>query len=121
MLKEARVYCPWCIKYLTTYLHRIEFTFLNATSIPLNYTSYFLPTGNYLTIADTSWHVNGTLARMNALQSQLMRAITKMQSAEPGCKRNFIIMMLYLHTFKGIFYLCIWPIKLVLKFFPREV
>uniref|UniRef100_A0A663LXP2 Laminin subunit alpha 4 n=1 Tax=Athene cunicularia TaxID=194338 RepID=A0A663LXP2_ATHCN len=39
---------------------------------------------NDLTIADTSQHVNGTLARMNALRSQLMRAITKMQSAEPG-------------------------------------
>ncbi|KAK2534799.1 Lama4 [Columba guinea] len=38
---------------------------------------------NDLTIADTSRHVNGTLARMNALRSQLMRAITKMQSAEP--------------------------------------
>ncbi|NWU63800.1 LAMA4 protein, partial [Pterocles burchelli] len=37
---------------------------------------------NDLTIADTSRHVNGTLARMNALRSQLMRAITKMQSAE---------------------------------------
>ncbi|NXS28960.1 LAMA4 protein, partial [Pomatostomus ruficeps] len=34
------------------------------------------------TIADTSWQVNGTFARMNALQSQLMRAIAKMQSAE---------------------------------------
>ncbi|XP_074675396.1 laminin subunit alpha-4 isoform X1 [Strix aluco] len=39
---------------------------------------------NDLTIADTSQHVNGTLTRMNALRSQLMRAITKMQSAEPG-------------------------------------
>uniref|UniRef100_A0A8B9RYI1 Laminin subunit alpha-4 n=1 Tax=Accipiter nisus TaxID=211598 RepID=A0A8B9RYI1_9AVES len=39
---------------------------------------------NDLTIADTSRHVNGTLARMSVLQSQLMRAITKMQSAEPG-------------------------------------
>ncbi|XP_075001795.1 laminin subunit alpha-4 isoform X2 [Calonectris borealis] len=38
---------------------------------------------NDLTIADTSQQVNGTLARMNALRSQLMRAITKMQSAEP--------------------------------------
>ncbi|NXV80659.1 LAMA4 protein, partial [Atlantisia rogersi] len=38
---------------------------------------------NDLTIADTGRHVNGTLARMNALRSQLMRAITKMQSAEP--------------------------------------
>uniref|UniRef100_A0A8C0FBM9 Laminin subunit alpha-4 n=1 Tax=Bubo bubo TaxID=30461 RepID=A0A8C0FBM9_BUBBB len=38
---------------------------------------------NDLTIADTSQHVNGTLARMNTLRSQLMRAITKMQSAEP--------------------------------------
>ncbi|NXU19740.1 LAMA4 protein, partial [Pardalotus punctatus] len=34
------------------------------------------------TIADTSWQVNGTFARMNALRSQLMRAIAKMQSAE---------------------------------------
>uniref|UniRef100_A0A8C0B563 Laminin subunit alpha-4 n=1 Tax=Buteo japonicus TaxID=224669 RepID=A0A8C0B563_9AVES len=39
---------------------------------------------NDLTIADTSRHVNGTLARMSVLRSQLMRAITKMQSAEPG-------------------------------------
>ncbi|NWW95019.1 LAMA4 protein, partial [Rhynochetos jubatus] len=38
---------------------------------------------NDLSIADTSHHVNGTLDRMNALRSQLMRAITKMQSAEP--------------------------------------
>ncbi|NXL49749.1 LAMA4 protein, partial [Podilymbus podiceps] len=38
---------------------------------------------NDLTIADTSRHVNGTLARMNALRSQLMKAITKMQSTEP--------------------------------------
>uniref|UniRef100_A0A672UXW2 Laminin subunit alpha-4 n=1 Tax=Strigops habroptila TaxID=2489341 RepID=A0A672UXW2_STRHB len=38
---------------------------------------------NDLTIADTSRHVNGTFARMNALRSHLMRAITKMQSAEP--------------------------------------
>ncbi|NXF38323.1 LAMA4 protein, partial [Nyctibius bracteatus] len=37
---------------------------------------------NDLTIADASRHVNGTLARMNALRSQLMRAITKMQSPE---------------------------------------
>ncbi|NXW62576.1 LAMA4 protein, partial [Eurystomus gularis] len=35
-----------------------------------------------LTIADTGRHVNGTLARMNALRIQLMRAIAKMQSAE---------------------------------------
>ncbi|NXM80337.1 LAMA4 protein, partial [Oenanthe oenanthe] len=34
------------------------------------------------TIADTSWQVNGTFARMSALRSQLMRAIAKMQSAE---------------------------------------
>ncbi|NWS58446.1 LAMA4 protein, partial [Chunga burmeisteri] len=39
---------------------------------------------NDLIMADTSRHVNGTLARMNALRSQLMRAITKMQSAQPG-------------------------------------
>ncbi|NWI50065.1 LAMA4 protein, partial [Calyptomena viridis] len=38
---------------------------------------------NDYTIADTSWQVNGTFARMKALRSQLMRAITKMQSAEP--------------------------------------
>ncbi|KFQ55287.1 Laminin subunit alpha-4, partial [Nestor notabilis] len=38
---------------------------------------------NDLTIADTSQHVNGTFARMNALRSHLMRAITKIQSAEP--------------------------------------
>ncbi|KFV90165.1 Laminin subunit alpha-4, partial [Eurypyga helias] len=38
---------------------------------------------NDLNIADTSQHVNGTLARLNALRSQLMKAITKMQSAEP--------------------------------------
>ncbi|NWZ24573.1 LAMA4 protein, partial [Asarcornis scutulata] len=38
---------------------------------------------NDLTVADTSRHVNGTLARMNALRGQLMRAITKIQSAEP--------------------------------------
>lgn len=37
---------------------------------------------NDLTIADTSRHVNGTAARMHAVQSKLMRAITKMQSAE---------------------------------------
>lgn len=43
---------------------------------------------NDLTVADTSRHVNGTLARMNALRGQLMRAITKMQSAEPGCTRT---------------------------------
>ena len=116
ILKEAMVYSLWCIKCIITYLHRIKLTFLNATLMPLNYTSYFFPTGNDLTIADTSRHVNGTLARMNALRSQLMRAITKMQSAEPGCKRNFIFMMLYLHTFKSVFYLCIWPMKLVLRF-----
>jgi len=81
--------------------------------MPFNYTSCFLPTGNDLTIADTSQHVNGSLARMNALRSQLMRAITKMQSAEPGCKRNFIFMMLYLHTFKTVFCLCIWSIAMV--------
>uniref|UniRef100_A0A8C0UYM9 Laminin subunit alpha-4 n=1 Tax=Cyanistes caeruleus TaxID=156563 RepID=A0A8C0UYM9_CYACU len=34
------------------------------------------------TIADTSWQVNGTFARMSSLRSQLMRAISKMQSAE---------------------------------------
>ncbi|XP_031467021.1 laminin subunit alpha-4 isoform X1 [Phasianus colchicus] len=39
---------------------------------------------NDLTIADTSRHVNGTAARMHAVQSKLMRAITKMQSAELG-------------------------------------
>ncbi|NXP49680.1 LAMA4 protein, partial [Heliornis fulica] len=38
---------------------------------------------NDLTTADTSWRVNGTFARVNALRSQLMRAIAKMQSAEP--------------------------------------
>ncbi|KFP73853.1 Laminin subunit alpha-4, partial [Apaloderma vittatum] len=37
---------------------------------------------NDLNTADTSWRVNGTLARMNVLQNQLMRAITKMQSPE---------------------------------------
>ncbi|KFQ14335.1 Laminin subunit alpha-4, partial [Leptosomus discolor] len=37
---------------------------------------------NDLTTADTSRHVNGTLARTIALRSQLMRAITKMQSTE---------------------------------------
>ncbi|NXF90445.1 LAMA4 protein, partial [Eubucco bourcierii] len=36
-----------------------------------------------LPVADTSWRVNGTLARMDALRTQLMRAITKMQAAEP--------------------------------------
>ncbi|OXB70558.1 UNVERIFIED_CONTAM: hypothetical protein H355_006187 [Colinus virginianus] len=40
--------------------------------------------GNDLTIADTSRHVNGTVARMHAVQSKLMRAITKLQSAELG-------------------------------------
>ncbi|KFV64282.1 Laminin subunit alpha-4 [Dryobates pubescens] len=35
------------------------------------------------TIEGTSWRVNGTLARMNALRTQLMKAITRMQSAEP--------------------------------------
>ncbi|XP_010215106.1 PREDICTED: laminin subunit alpha-4 [Tinamus guttatus] len=41
-----------------------------------------------LTIADTSHHVNGTFARMKALRSQLMRAITKMQTAEPVAARE---------------------------------
>ncbi|XP_010117375.1 PREDICTED: laminin subunit alpha-4, partial [Chlamydotis macqueenii] len=36
-----------------------------------------------LTIADNSQHVNGTFGRMKALRTQLMRAITKMQAAEP--------------------------------------
>ncbi|NXH10683.1 LAMA4 protein, partial [Bucco capensis] len=36
-----------------------------------------------LSITASSQQVNGTLARMSALRSQLMRAITKMQSAEP--------------------------------------
>ncbi|NXB77896.1 LAMA4 protein, partial [Donacobius atricapilla] len=40
------------------------------------------------TIADTSWQVNGTFARVNALRSQLMRAITKMQSAETAEARE---------------------------------
>ncbi|NWV33027.1 LAMA4 protein, partial [Grantiella picta] len=40
------------------------------------------------TIADTSWQVNGTFARMNALRSQLMRAIAKMQSAETAEARE---------------------------------
>ncbi|NXK62146.1 LAMA4 protein, partial [Sylvietta virens] len=40
------------------------------------------------TIADTSWQVNGTFARMNALRSQLMRAIEKMQSAETAEARE---------------------------------
>ncbi|NXF08523.1 LAMA4 protein, partial [Smithornis capensis] len=43
---------------------------------------------NDYTIADTSWQVNGTFARMKALRSQLMRAITNMQSAEPGEARE---------------------------------
>ncbi|NWW04153.1 LAMA4 protein, partial [Oreocharis arfaki] len=40
------------------------------------------------TIADTSWQVNGTFARMSALRSQLMRAIAKMQSAETAEARE---------------------------------
>ncbi|NXH90117.1 LAMA4 protein, partial [Edolisoma coerulescens] len=40
------------------------------------------------TIADTSWQVNGTFARMSALRSQLMSAITKMQSAETAEARE---------------------------------
>ncbi|NXY01324.1 LAMA4 protein, partial [Pteruthius melanotis] len=40
------------------------------------------------TIADTSWQVNGTFARMSALRSQLMRAIAKMQSAETAEARK---------------------------------
>ncbi|NXG20283.1 LAMA4 protein, partial [Grallaria varia] len=40
------------------------------------------------TIADTSWQVNGTFARMNALRNQLMRAIAKMQSAESGARER---------------------------------
>ncbi|XP_030303804.1 laminin subunit alpha-4 [Calypte anna] len=43
---------------------------------------------NDLTIADTTQHVNGTFARMNALRSHLMRAITKMQSAEQANTRE---------------------------------
>ncbi|NXU87921.1 LAMA4 protein, partial [Xiphorhynchus elegans] len=39
-------------------------------------------------IADTSWQVNGTFARMNALRNQLMGAIAKMQSAESGAARE---------------------------------
>ncbi|NXI49580.1 LAMA4 protein, partial [Chloroceryle aenea] len=38
---------------------------------------------NALTTAAAGQQVNGTLARMNALRLQLMRAITKMQAAEP--------------------------------------
>lgn len=83
-LKEAMVYCLWYIKCLTTHLPRIEFTFLDATLRPLSCTSPLLPTGSGYTVADASWQVNGTLARMNALRSQLMRAIEKMQSAETG-------------------------------------
>ncbi|NXP33617.1 LAMA4 protein, partial [Leiothrix lutea] len=40
------------------------------------------------TMADTSWQVNGTLARMSALRSQLTRAIEKMQSAETAEARE---------------------------------
>ncbi|KAM4787578.1 laminin subunit alpha-4 isoform 1-T1 [Cyanocitta cristata] len=40
------------------------------------------------TIADTSWQVNGTFARMSALRSQLMRAIAKLQSAETAEARE---------------------------------
>lgn len=109
-LKEAMVYCLWYIKFLTTYVPRIEFTFSEATLTPLSCTSPSLPTGSGsgYTIADTSWQVNGTFARMSALRSQLMRAIAKMQSAETGWKRNFIFMMLYLHTFKSTIYRWLW-------------
>ncbi|NXC53117.1 LAMA4 protein, partial [Aleadryas rufinucha] len=40
------------------------------------------------TIADTSWQVNGTFARMSALRSHLMRTIAKMQSAETAEARE---------------------------------
>ncbi|XP_050171815.1 laminin subunit alpha-4 isoform X2 [Myiozetetes cayanensis] len=39
-------------------------------------------------IADTSWQVNGTFARMNVLRNQLMRAISKMQSADTVAARE---------------------------------
>ncbi|XP_027748836.1 laminin subunit alpha-4, partial [Empidonax traillii] len=39
-------------------------------------------------IADTSWQVNGTFARMNVLRNQLMRAISKMQSADTEAARE---------------------------------
>lgn len=115
ILKEGIVYCLWCTECLITYFHRIKYTFLNATLMPLNYATCFLLTGTDSTIEGTSWRVNGTVARMNALRTQLMKAITRMQSAEPGCKGNFILMMLYLHVFQSLFYICIWSRKLLVR------
>ncbi|NWU18154.1 LAMA4 protein, partial [Cephalopterus ornatus] len=43
---------------------------------------------NDYNIADTSWQVNGTFARMNVLRNQLMRAIAKMQGADPVAARE---------------------------------
>ncbi|XP_027487504.1 laminin subunit alpha-4 isoform X3 [Corapipo altera] len=43
---------------------------------------------NDYNIADTSWQVNGTFARMNVLRNQLMRAVAKMQSADPVVARE---------------------------------
>ncbi|KFW87168.1 Laminin subunit alpha-4 [Manacus vitellinus] len=43
---------------------------------------------NDYNIADTSWQVNGTFARMNVLRNQLMRAVAKMQSADPVVVRE---------------------------------
>ncbi|XP_027548756.1 laminin subunit alpha-4 isoform X3 [Neopelma chrysocephalum] len=43
---------------------------------------------NDYNIADTSWQVNGTFARMNVLRNQLMRAVEKMQSADPVAARE---------------------------------
>ncbi|NXT28852.1 LAMA4 protein, partial [Syrrhaptes paradoxus] len=62
----------------TTY-HRDKSEELLSRAMQLQQTA---DDSNDLTIADTGRHVNSTLARMNALRSQLMRAITKMQSAE---------------------------------------
>ncbi|XP_064505805.1 laminin subunit alpha-4 isoform X3 [Pseudopipra pipra] len=43
---------------------------------------------NDYNVADTSWQVNGTFARMNVLRNQLMRAVAKMQSADPESARE---------------------------------
>ncbi|XP_072188294.1 LOW QUALITY PROTEIN: laminin subunit alpha-4 [Excalfactoria chinensis] len=59
--------------------HRGESEELLRRAMELQQTAAY---SNDLTIADTSHRVNGTVARMHAVQSKLMRAITKMQSAE---------------------------------------
>ncbi|XP_015714210.1 laminin subunit alpha-4 [Coturnix japonica] len=59
--------------------HRGESEELLRRAMELQQTAAY---SNVLTIADTSHRVNGTVARMHAVQSKLMRAITKMKSAE---------------------------------------